>query len=440
MFWSNENLSLEVPFPKASDRPLIVYHPAAGPNYLSSWSIMVENNQPFILLCDDIGPHYPDDWPFLRDVVESEYFVRMYNPLIGGRAYRNPELGFENMLIHRSIDVKDAIHDLPLVDILYLDWLDPFFENVDSEKSFEKIIQKVAKLVRDDGLIILDNKHKDAIPNWFIHTSSFFDLNPNLSVEYLGVGDWPIPYVNIEGVRSVMADLFKVKNRKTTHNTFDFLAKLNHERRLNVEDLERIKSMPPRRFPGHPDRDTWLENYLNHLDTPKYFPKPQYPFPTEYVWKQSEYEKWIENLIEKSDQLRPVRRKERSIIINGVEIVFVHGDILDHLDWLKSQNASLLLRKKLFSECEKKMYATMENSPRIQRDFYSCKISNLKWSEPNSTKDLTLKLLDLAQTNIAATIAHGDASISQLENQICQYKNHVKKLIIFHLDEDDYSS
>ncbi len=145
-------------------------------------------------------------------------------------------------------------------------------------------------------------------------------------------------------------------------------------------------------------------------------------------------------MIENSDQFRPVIRNERSIIINGVEIVFVHGDILDHLDWLKSQNASLLLRKKLFSECEKKMYATMENSPRIQRDFYSCKIPNLKWSEPNSTKDLTLKLLDLAQTNIAATIAHGDASISQLENQICQYKNHVKKLIIFHLDEDDYSS
>ena len=179
--------------------------------------------------------------------------------------------------------------------------------------------------------------------------------------------------------------------------------------------------------------------FHNYLDIPKYFPKPQYPFPTEYVWKQSDYEKWIDTLIKNSEQLRPVRRKERSMMINDVEVIFIHGNILDHLDWLKSQNASLLLRKKLFSKCERKMYATMENSPRIQRDFYQCKIPNLKWSEPNSTKDLTLKLLDLAETDIAATIAHGDASISQLKNQICQYKSHVKKLIIFHLDEEDYS-
>ena len=76
MFWKNDEPFLEIPIPEPEDRPLIVYHPAAGINYLSSWSILVENQNPFVLVCDDIGPHYPDDWPFTRDITNSEYFVR----------------------------------------------------------------------------------------------------------------------------------------------------------------------------------------------------------------------------------------------------------------------------------------------------------------------------------------------------------------------------
>ena len=86
------------------------------------------------------------------------------------------------------------------------------------------------------------------------------------------------------------------------------------------------------------------------------------------------------------------------------------------------------------------MYATMSKSPRIQRDFHKPLIPKLRWSGPEATEDLTLKLLDLAETEIAATIAHGDGTIFQLENQISNWKNHVNKLIIFHLDEDDYTS
>ena len=52
MMWKNGELFASVPLPKVEGRPLIVSHPAADLNYINSWSIMVENSEPFILFCD----------------------------------------------------------------------------------------------------------------------------------------------------------------------------------------------------------------------------------------------------------------------------------------------------------------------------------------------------------------------------------------------------
>ena len=41
--------------------------------------------------------------------------------------------------------------------------------------------------------------------------------------------------------------------------------------------------------------------------------------------------------------------------IGDVDVTFVHGDILDHLDWLESINASLVLRRKLLTKCLEKI-------------------------------------------------------------------------------------
>ena len=90
MMWKNGEFFCSVPIPKVEGRPLIVYHPAADMNYINSWSIMVENDQPFILFCDELGPRFPDDMPFLESSLRMEYFARLANPLIGGRAYRHP--------------------------------------------------------------------------------------------------------------------------------------------------------------------------------------------------------------------------------------------------------------------------------------------------------------------------------------------------------------
>ena len=70
--------------------------------------------------------------------------------MIGGRAYRHPELGYQNMLAMRQKDASKGINDLPLVDILYLDWLEPFVENR-KRNSYSDIIPKLASHVRDGG-------------------------------------------------------------------------------------------------------------------------------------------------------------------------------------------------------------------------------------------------------------------------------------------------
>ena len=67
--------------------------------------------------------------------------------------------------------------------------------------------------------------------------------------------------------------------------------------------------------------------------------------PLDSAWKEEEYKEWIQWLMQHPEQLRPQERQERTMKIGNVDVTFVHGDILDHLDWLESINASLVLEE-----------------------------------------------------------------------------------------------
>ena len=111
MLWKNNQFFTDVPFPKVKDRPLIVAHPGAHMNYLASWNVMVDNEAPFVLVCDDLSPAYPDGWWSSHSHNGAEYFARISNPKGIGQAYRNPDLGFQNLLIHRGIEAKEGLKD-----------------------------------------------------------------------------------------------------------------------------------------------------------------------------------------------------------------------------------------------------------------------------------------------------------------------------------------
>ena len=125
--------------------------------------------------------------------------------------------------------------------------------------------------------------------------------------------------------------------------------------------------------------------------------------------------------------------------IGYVDVTFVHGDILDHLDWLESINASLVLRRELLTKCLERNPYLIKNSVNLQPRWDIGPISNLKWSGKGATEDLILKLSALSNTATLATTAYGKGTLSELrkslENNAGNLVNHI---VLFHKDLDYY--
>ena len=124
--------------------------------------------------------------------------------------------------------------------------------------------------------------------------------------------------------------------------------------------------------------------------------------------------------------------------IGEVDVTFVHGDILDHLDWLGSINASLVLRRKLLTKCLEKNPYLIKNSVNLQPRWDLNPIPNLIWSGVDATDSLTSKLIRLSKTSVLATISHSDTLQENLVNEILSISSHITRIIIFHLDTEDY--
>ena len=442
MLWKNNQFFTDIPFPKVKDRPLIVAHPGAHMNYLASWNVMVDNEAPFVLVCDDLSPAYPDGWWSSHSQNNAEYFARISNPLGIGQAYRNPDLGFQNLLIHREMEAKKGLKDYPFIDIMYIDFPEIFLEGGFDFESKEPVLLQAASLlsskVRDEGLIIFDLKNASqdtSLPKGLI------EINEDISWEYMGKAEWFIIPKGVDlfhsGNQDVQAVIYKVRNNNKFPDCFDFLASLMKERRLSIKELENIKHLPPR-WPFHIQQDEYIDAWLRHAEFGGNEPF-LHPKPLDSAWKEEEYNEWIQWLMKHPEQLRPQKRNERKMKIGEVEVTFVHGDILDHLDWLESINASLVLRRNLLTLCLEINPYLMKNSVNLQPRWGINPIPNLKWSGVHATKKLTNQIMKLSQTNAAATIAHGDGSYKQiLESCTLKDGNLLQKLVIFYRDSNDY--
>ena len=442
MFWKNNQFFTDIPFPKVKDRPLIVAHPGAHMNYLASWNVMVDNEAPFVLVCDDLSPAYPDGWWSSHSHNNSEYFARVSNPQGIGQAYRNPDLGFQNLLIHREMEAKKGLKDYPFIDIMYTDFPEIFLEGGFDFESQEPVLVQSASLlsskVRDEGLIIFDLKNADgniSLPKGLI------EINEDISWEYMGKAEWFIIPKGVDllhtGNQDVHAVIYKVRNKNEYPDCFDFLASLMKERRLSIDELESINHPPPR-WPFHIHQSEYMDAWLRHAEFGGAEPF-LHPMPLDSAWKEEEYKEWIQWLIQHAEQLKPQERNERKMKIGGVDVTFVHGDILDHLDWLESINASLILRRKLLTRCLEKNPYLIQNSVNLQPRWDINPIPNLKWSGVDANQNLTYKITNLSNTNAIATIVHGDGTINQLSKALSEVKNNpVQRLILFHKDSNDY--
>ena len=443
MLWKNNQFFTDIPFPKVKDRPLIVAHPGAHMNYLASWNIMVDNEAPFVLVCDDLSPAYPDGWWSTHSHNNAEYFARISNPQGIGQAYRNPDLGFQNLLVHREIEAKKGLNDYPFIDIMYTDFPEIFLEGGFDFESKEPVLLQAASLlsskVRDEGLIIFDLKNASqdiSLPKGEI------EINEEISWEYMGKAEWFIIPKGVDlfhtGNQDVQAVIYKVRNKNKFPDCFDFLASLMKERRLSIDELERIKHLPPR-WPFHIHQSEYIDAWLRHAEFGGNEPF-LHPIPLDSAWKEDEYKEWIQWLMQHPEQLRPQERQERTMKIGNVDITFVHGDILDHLDWLESINASLILRRKLLTRCLERNPYLIKNSVNLQPRWDINPIPNLRWSGTEANQDLTKMMMKLCITDTMATISHGDASIESLLFSVKTSPNDCpNNLILFYKDENDYA-
>ena len=441
MLWKNNQFFTDIPFPKVKDRPLIVAHPGAHMNYLASWNVMVDNEAPFVLVCDDLSPAYPDGWWSAHSQNNAEYFARISNPQGIGQAYRNPDLGFQNLLIHREIEARKGLKDYPFIDIMYTDFPEIFLEGGFDFESEEPVLLQAASLlsskVRNEGLIIFDLKNASqdiSLPKGLI------EINEDISWEYMGKAEWFIIPKGVDlfhtGNQDVQAVIYKVRNKNKFLDCFDFLASLMKERRLSIDELESIKHLPPR-WPFHIHQSEYMDAWLRHAEFGGDEPF-LHPMPLDSAWKEEEYKEWIQWLMQHPEQLRPQERQERIMKIGEVDVTFVHGDILDHLDWLGSINASLVLRRKLLTKCLEINPYLIKNSVNLQPRWDLNPIPNLIWSGVDATDSLTSKLIRLSKTSVLATISHSDTLQENLVNEILSISSHITRIIIFHLDTEDY--
>ena len=173
-----------IPFPIVEDRPLIAYHPGPHWNYLASWNVMVDNGQPFVLICDDLGPDYPDGGWGQHSKDGMEYFARVDNPIGIGQAYRNPDLPFQNLLVHRQIDAKIGMENLPFIDIMYIDFPELFTGyNEQPKHPLLRAASSLSSKVRDGGLIISDRKNFD---DYWTLPKEEFQVDENVMWDPLG--------------------------------------------------------------------------------------------------------------------------------------------------------------------------------------------------------------------------------------------------------------
>ena len=270
MLWKNNQFFTDIPFPKVKDRPLIVAHPGAHMNFLASWNVMVDNGDPFVLVCDDLSPAYPDGWWSAHSQNNAEYFARISNPQGIGQAYRNPNLGFQNLLVHREIEAKKGLKEYPFIDIMYTDFPEIFLEGGFDFDSNQPVLLQAASLlsakVRDEGLIIFDLKNVSQDINY---PKGLIEVNENISWEYMGKAEWFIIPKGVDlfhtGNQDVQAVIYKVRNKNKFPDCFDFLASLMKERRLSIDELENIKHLPPR-WPFHIHQSEYIDAWLRHAE------------------------------------------------------------------------------------------------------------------------------------------------------------------------------
>ena len=472
---SSDELNVGIDFTLDKSRPLVIAHPAAGNHYHASMSFVQEFDHPFIQLVIDLYPYFPDTWP--GTVTTSGNFMkyqRINDTIDGYPVFRVCDNKQPHWQVQVTSDADEYLNSIPLVDILYLDWIDWIkIGKGDGEKPIQSILTHVAKFVRKGGLIILDHKH-DLRRIFCVNEIGTESVAVNQSLgtvlNYSGELEW-LGENSISELTAYSASMYVVSGNDE-NEMIDLIAFQTWISGLVPEfaqSLQQINSAieAGRNQFDHVDAytwDMWNDNYIEKLTDDIIQVDYPNPVPAMCTWKLKDYQKflnWVKNnphLLAESNEPRSYVNTNHSHMVN-----IIHGDIVELSPILFKENSLVAVRKSLGQKILNRCPWWTENIVELQssRPWMENPIPGLLWSGDDVTIKLVGDIMDLCYSKFIEkfpdsdkipksleiiTIANGNGGLDELlqgfDNFLLRSKFPKKvklKLTVVHLDIGDYA-
>lgn len=472
---SSDELNVGIDFTLDKSRPLVIAHPAAGNHYHASMSFIQEFDHPFIQLVIDLYPYFPDIWP--GTVTTSGNFMkyqRINDTIDGYPVFRVCDNKQPHWQVQVTSDADEYLNSIPLVDILYLDWIDWVkIGKGDVEKPIQSILTHVAKFVRKGGLIILDHKH-DLRRMFCVNEIGTESLAVNQSLgsvlSYSGELEW-LGENSISELTAYSASMYVVsgndENDMIDLTVFQtWLSGLVPEFAQSLQQINSAIEAGRNQF-DHVDAytwDIWNDNYIQKLTDDIIQVDYPNPVPAMCTWKLKDYQKflnWVKNnphLLAESNEPRSYVNTNHSHMVN-----IIHGDIVEISPNLFKENSLVAVRKSLGQKILNRCPWWTENIVELQssRPWMENPIPGLLWSGDDVTIKLIGDIMELCYSKFLQkfpdsdkipesleiiTIANGNGGLDELlqgfDNFLLRSKFPKKvklNLTVVHLDIDDYA-
>jgi hypothetical protein len=472
---SSDELNVGIDYTIDKSRPLVIAHPAAGNHYHASMSFIEEFDHPFIQLVIDLFPYFPDTWP--GTVTTHGNFMkyqRINDTVEGYPVFRVCDNKQPHWQVQVTSDAEAYLNSIPLVDILYLDWIDWIKMGKDNgDKQIQSILTHVTKFVRKGGLIILDHKHdltrmycfnEIGTESLAVNQSSGSVLNYSGELEWLGDN-------STSEFTAYSASMYVVTGNEENDiidlTAFqEWIGGMVPEFAQSLQQINSAIEAGRNQF-DHVDAytwDMWNDNYIQKLTDDIIEVDYPSPVPAMCTWKLKDYQKflnWVKNnpqLTAKSQESRSYAKENHSHMVN-----IIHGDIIQLSPLLFRENSLVAVRKSLGQKILNRCPWWTENIVQLQssRPWMENPIPSLLWSGDDVTIKLIGGIMDLCYSKFLQkfpdsnkipnsleiiTIANGNGELEELlqgfDNFLLRSKFPKKvnlELTVVHLDSGDYA-
>ena len=468
-------LPIEVP----EGRPLVVAHPAAAMHHHASFGLVSDAGHPFIHVMVDRGDYSPTGWGINANEAGMATWQRIADTTQGYTVCRKAGLSTPHWQVHIAGEAYQTLTNLPPLDVLYVDWLEWLEPHAPQPcRDFGNAISSFVHKVREEGLVVLDHKHKTMIEAnhpWYANLNDdFVHLANGSLLANKGVVEWLSPDLYGD-YQSHIATVYEVH-----HGLEGTLAEKDWEQAMHawtwtvmpevsmspkavqaMLNSDPIPSIHPKAMTQHQWMKAWLRQQEEHEGGPSFLG----PTPPLYAWPQGAYAAYLQWLLDHpSLLLGGFEKRTYRLLGEAFNLHVVHGDLIRLAPALHGPNAVLAvregLRQKVVARCPRWLGQTLELQ--APEPWMSNPVKRLKWSGEDATPQLAKTMLELAksqpysrahpsikpmQVNHIVTVSHGTASLGEVMRAVMAYYDSLPPMMgrapmemtVVCLDEDDYT-